>query len=60
MKTYTVYTVDGPRYIKAESFHFTADNVLTLTKTGDDGKQVWVAAFLADKVIGIVDSNFMK
>ncbi len=60
MKTYIVFTDDGPKYVKAESFHFSSYDMLTLTKTGDDEKQVSVAVFMTDKVTGIVDSNFIK
>lgn len=56
MKIYTVYTTDGPKYIKAEEFSFTVDT-LKLTKMGDDKEQVSVAVFLKEKVTGVVDSD---
>ena len=59
MKTYIVFTDDGARYIKAESFTFTLDS-LRLKKTGDNNEQVTIAEFMKARVIGVVDCAFLK
>ena len=59
MKTYIVFTDDGPRYVKAEDFAFTLD-ALRLTKTGDNGEQVIIAEFIKARVIGVVNCSFLK